>query len=318
MPSALQAVGAFNMLINPIISAPAADPWMIFHGGFYYFCESRNNTTIHIRKAKHLLDIGKDVGAQVWAPPKRGMNSKNVWAPELHFIGNKWYIYYAADNGKNENHRMWVLESETSDPLGKYKCRGCLETGGWAIDGTPFVSDEGQLFFLWSGWPGKVDGQQNIYIAQMSNPFTVCGERVLISEPTESWERYEMAINEGPQVLRRDGKLFVVYSASASWTMHYCLGMLELTGNNVLNPAAWVKVGPVFEKNEHLWGVGHCSFVKSPCQTEDWILYHAKTEKTHGWIDRRVHAQRFNWHANGRPNFGTPFPVQLTPGRLAA
>ncbi|MBA4146581.1 MAG: glycoside hydrolase family 43 protein [Verrucomicrobia bacterium] len=294
------------MLINPLIAGPAADPWMIFHDGAYYFCESRKSRTIHVRKAKHFLDIGQDNGVQVWAPPQRGMNSRSIWAPELHFIDGRWFIYYAADNGKNANHRMWVLESRTSDPQGEYICRGCLETDGWAIDGTPFLADDGQLYFIWSGWPGKVDGKQNLYIAPMSNPYTLSSKRVLISEPTESWERFEMAINEGPQVLRRDGKLFIIYSASASWTMHYCLGMLELTGSNLLDATSWKKVGPVFEKNELFWGVGHCSFVKSPCQMEDWILFHAKTDKSDGWLDRRVHAQRFEWDLNGRPNFGRP------------
>jgi len=289
---------------------------MVFHNGSYFFCESRDTRTIHVRKAKHLLDIGQDSGVKVWTPPKRGKNSKNVWAPELHFINGKWFIYYAADNGKNENHRMWVLESETDDPQGAYRCRGCLETDGWAIDGTVLSLNE-KLYFVWSGWPGKVDGQQNIYIAPMSNSWTISGERVLISQPTEEWERHEMAINEGPQILRRDGKLFIVYSASASWTMHYCLGLLEFTGEDVLNADSWQKIGPVFEKNDYLWGVGHCSFVKSPCQTEDWILYHAKTEKKHGWLDRRIHAQQFNWHDNGRPNFGTPLPFQR-PVALAA
>src|SRR5215213_3353681 len=145
------------MLINPLIAGPAADPWMIFHNGFYYFCESRNASDIYIRKAEHFLNIGQDEGVRVWTPPRRGMNSKNVWAPELHFINGKWFIYYAADNGKNENHRMWVLESKTSDPLGDYICRGCLETEGWAIDGTIFTNDKGEMFFTWSGWPGKVD-----------------------------------------------------------------------------------------------------------------------------------------------------------------
>lgn len=304
-------------MFDSIIPAPAADPWMIFHNGFYYFCESRDMTTIYIRKSKHLLDIGQDTGTKVWAPPRKGPNSKNVWAPELHFINGKWFIYYAADNGKNENHRMWVLESKTSDPLGEYICRGCLETGGWAIDGTIFTDDEGEMYFTWSGWPGNVDGQQNLYIAPMSNPYTISGKRLLISEPTESWERHEMAINEGPQVLKRDGKTFIVYSASASWTTHYCLGMLELTGLDVLNPFAWTKVGPVFQKSETIWGVGHCSFVQSPCQTEDWIFYHAKTDQKHGWLDRRVLAQKFNWHPNGHPNFGVP-TVFVAPARIAA
>jgi GH43 family beta-xylosidase len=297
------------MLINPIISAPAADPWMIFHDGFYYFCESRDHTTIHVRKSKSILDIGKDDGAKVWTPPADGPNCKGVWAPELHFLNERWYIYYAADDGINENHRMWVLESESRDPQGKYRCRGMLDTGGWAIDGTLLTQEDGSLYLIWSGWPGKVDGQQNIYIAPMQNPYMICGERILIAEPEHNWERVEMPICEGPQILKRDGKIFIVYSASASWTVDYCLGLLVNENGQLLNPRSWKKVGPVFQKNERIWGVGHCSFVKSPCQTEDWILYHAKSEKKNGWKDRQIHAQQFTWR-DGLPHFGTPLPHQ--------
>jgi GH43 family beta-xylosidase len=145
----------------------------------------------------------------------------------------------------------------------------------------------------------------------MQNPYTICGERVLIAQPEHQWERVEMPICEGPQILKHNGKVFLVYSASASWTVDYCLGLLMNVDNNFLNPASWKKISaPVFAKNENIWGVGHCSFVKSPCQTEDWIVYHAKTDRNPGWLDRRVHAQRFNWTEDGLPQFGTPLPDQ--------
>jgi GH43 family beta-xylosidase len=279
---------------------------MVLHQGQYYFCESRNHRTIHVRKSRSILDIGQDDGVIVWTPPKSGLNSQGVWAPELHWINGKWYIYFAADDGQNENHRMWVLESVTSDPQGEYLCKGSLETDGWAIDGTVLQTDEGGLYFIWSGWPGKIDGQQNIYIASMSNPFTLSSKRVLIASPDRDWERVEMPICEGPQVLRKDGKVFIIYSASASWTVDYCLGMLHLTGPDLLSADSWTKVGPVFKKTERIWGVGHCSFVTSPCAQEDWILYHAKSEKKNGWTDRQIHAQRFSWGVNGHPDFGMP------------
>jgi GH43 family beta-xylosidase len=294
------------MLIQPIIPAPAADPWMIHHEGIYYFCESRNHATIHVRKSKTIEEIGQDDGVKVWTPPVTGPNCHGVWAPELHFLDGRWYIYYAADDGHNENHRMWVLESETADPQGAYRCRGVVETGGWAIDGTLLRGNDARLYFVWSGWPGTTDGQQNIYIALMSNPWTACGERVLIAAPEHEWERVDMAICEGPQILRKDGKVFIVYSASGSWTVDYCLGLLVNSTEDFLNPGAWKKVGPVFQKNDHVWGVGHCSFVKSPCQSEDWILFHAKSLKEKGWLDRQVHAQRFTWTEDGLPHFGTP------------
>jgi GH43 family beta-xylosidase len=118
-----------------------------------------------------------------------------------------------------------------------------------------------------------------------------------------------MPICEGPQVLSRDGNVFVIYSASGSWSPDYCLGMLTNRSGDFLNPEAWIKSrGPVFQKTEHVWGLGHCSFVKSPCQTEDWIIYHSKSRKEHGWEDRDVHAKTFSWTPDGSPDFGVPVP----------
>jgi GH43 family beta-xylosidase len=281
---------------------------MIYHGGQYYYSEARNKRHIVIRRSQTIAGIGLDPGVCIWSAPVKGRNSDNIWAPELHLIDGRWFVYFAADDGDNDNHRMWVLESEGSDPRGKYRCRGPLETGGWAIDGTPMTLDDGRRFFLWSGWPGKRNGQQNIYISPMKDPVTLSGQRVLIAQPDQPWERVAMPICEGPQVLKRNGDTFIVYSASGSWTPDYCLGMLHNRTKDMLNPAAWVKHGPVFKKTDQVWGVGHCSFVKSLCQTEDWIIYHSKSSRQHGWEDRDVHAKRFTWTSHGLPDFGDPLP----------
>src|SRR3569832_451589 len=86
--------------------------------------------------------------------------------------------------------------------------------------------------------------------------------------------------------------------------------------DDVKNPSAWRKIteAPVIAKTTKIRGVGHCSFVKSPCQTEDWIVYHAKSKRKKGWNDRHVHAQRFSWH-NDQPVFGIPSP-ETKPARV--
>jgi GH43 family beta-xylosidase len=307
---------ATHSILNPILPPHSADPWMIFHGGFYYYSETRDKRQIWIRRSRTIAGIGQDPGVCVWRAPSRGLNSDNVWAPELHLIDGRWFIYYAADDGQNENHRMWVLECEDSDPFGKYRCRGRLETGGWAIDGTFLALDDGRRYLLWSGWPGRRNGQQNLYIAPMKDPATVSGGRVLLAMPDQCWERVAMPICEGPQVLKRNGEIFVVYSASGSWTPDYCLGLLHNRTKDLLNPAAWIKHGPVFKKTEQVWGVGHCSFVKSLCQTEDWIIYHSKSSRQPGWDDRDVHAKRFSWTSDGFPDFGSPLPRTISPQPL--
>jgi len=280
---------------------------MILHGDFYYYCESKDQNRICVRKASSIFEIGTDPGVCVWTAPKFGPNSNAIWAPELHFIDGKWFIYFAADNGKNKYHRMWVLESESDDPLGPYQCHGPLETEGWAIDGT-LLRVGSQLYCVWSGWPTARNGQQNLYIAPMSDPVTLAGSRSLLATPDQPWERHGMPICEGPQVLQRNGRIFIVYSASGSWTIDYCLGLLSFAGGDLLDSRCWSKQGPVFQKNDETWGVGHCSFVTSPCGTEDWILYHAKSSLAAGWHDRDVHAKRFGWRADGLPDFGEPAP----------
>lgn len=285
---------------------------MILHEGYYYYCESRNEQrSICIRKARTIAGIASDPGVYVWHAPPKGGNRNAVWAPELHRLDGRWFIYYAADDGENKNHRMWLLEAESSNPQGSYRCRGQIDTGGWAIDGTVLPMEDGRRYFIWSGWPGKIDGQQNLYIAAMKDPATLTGSRVLLCEPDQEWECRAMPICEGPQILRRNGALFLVYSASGSWTVDYCLGMLSNSSGDLLNRAAWKKHGPVFQKTETVWGVGHCSFVLSPCGREDWILYHAKSRAKHGWEDRDVHAKRFVWTADGFPDFGQPLPRRV-------
>ena len=169
----------------------------------------------------------------------------------------------------------------------------------------------GALYFIWSGWPGNSDNvAQNLYIAPMSNPWTISGPRVLLSQPQLAWESW---IQEGPEVLQRNGKVFVIYSANESWTDNECLGMLVNSDGNYLNPASWTKLPqPVFQTvtgpSGSVYGPGGSSFTQSLDGTEDWIFYHAATNSDAGW-NRSIRMQHFTWDANGYPDFGQPVPA---------
>jgi GH43 family beta-xylosidase len=315
---------------NPL--ATGADPWVVRHGGFYYWCLSENDLGVAVYRSRSLTTLGEKF--IVWRAPERGLYSAQVWAPELHRLDGRWYIYVAASNGRNETHRMIALESPGDDPTQPFSFKAELYTGDdfatyrknrWAIDGT-ILELGAKRYFLWSGWADHRD-EQWLYIAPMANPWTLSGPRVrLCGNDQHVWERVgesiaERGLNEAPQVLQRNGRTFVVYSCSGSWEPTYKLARLELTpGANPLSPAAWQKhCEPVFMPTAEACGVGHCSFTRSPDGTEDWIVYHAKVSAAHGW-DRRIYAQPFRWDAAGLPDFGVPCGagVLVSPSREVA
>ena len=237
----------------------------------------------------------------------------------------KRYVYFTATtcDSKIENHRMFVLENTNADPFnGSFIFKGQIndETNKWTIDGTAFEHPSGQLYFIWSGWEGDVASPQLLYIAKMSNPWTISSERVLISRPTYNWEKSGGAeINEGPEVTIRNDIILLVYSAAACWTNNYCLGLITIrTDSDPMNPAAWEKRSePIFKSANNVFGPGHHSFTKSPDGEEDWIIYHSARFEGAGEI-RQVRAQKFTWNADSTPNLGEPvdrdIPIQIPSG----
>ena len=299
---------------NPL--GAGADPWVTYWNGYYYLARSQGNA-VWINRAASLEDIhtnsGRSQTVLAWSAPSGTNYSRQIWAPELQRIDDSWYIYVAASDGDNATHRMQVLQRTGTDPFGQFTYLNQLAptTDRWAIDGTSFEWNN-TLYFVWSGWEGTTNGQQNLYIAQMRNPWTVLGERSLISSPQFSWEKFGLPINEGPQILIHDGQLHIIFSASGYWTKQYALGRLTYNGTgSLLSANSWTKVSqPVFAATTQIKGTGHASFTTSPDGTEHWIVYHAHANPTVFNEDRVIRMQPFEFRSDGTPNFGTP----ITPG----
>lgn len=314
---ALAPRSASRWFVNPIVSAKApggsADPSVVYRSGRYHYCRSLADGAIGIAVAARLQDIGTAPMVTVWTPPPGTGWSRQVWAPELSYLQDRWYIHFAASDGDNSNHRMFVLEGDAEDAQRGYAFKGEVAAPGgtWAIDGVA-LENAGRLYFVWSGWRHAADGfPQVLYIAPMSNPWTISGPRHEIAAPDRAWERLGAPLLEAPAVLRRGARIFIAYSASASWTDDYALGLLTYSGGDILSADSWVKSeAPVFSRRDGAWGPGHNAFVKSPDGTEDWIVYHAIDRSGGGWPQRSVRAQPFGWKADGTPDFGVP----ATPG----
>ena len=302
--------------VNPV--AEGADPWVSFHEGRYVWCFSEGNRGISVWLSDRLTSIG--TRHVVWQAPENGPFSKEVWAPEMHRLDGKWYIYFAASDGKNENHLAYALESKGNDPLGPYQLHGPFATGDgadgkspnlWAIDMTVLEHD-GKRYAIWSGWDAPGTDRQFLYIAPMAGPLKLAAPRTLLCDhATHLWERTDekqesRGLNEGPQVLKRGDRTFVTYSCGASWKDTYKLGLLEFTGSDPLDPASWTKhPEPVFQSGGKTIGVGHSTFVPAPDGSEMWHVFHAKVDARDGWR-RAVFLQPVNFKADDFPDFGAP------------
>ncbi|PPA69624.1 family 43 glycosylhydrolase [Jeotgalibacillus proteolyticus] len=292
---------------NPVLP-DGADPWMVKHDDYYVYTHTTGGN-VTIWKTDSPTSLTEAESKVIWTPQSGTPNSQNIWAPEIHFLDGKWYVYYAA-NGPGTGHRMYVLESETEDPFSDYIDRGQITdpTDKWGIDGT--VIEQGKdLYYVWSGWEGDENVSQYTYIASMSDPATINSDRVELSRPEYEWETRggSPSINEGPQILMHDDKIHIVYSGSGSWSDFYNLGILTAQKDaDLLDPASWTKKEtPVFESGNGVFGPGHASFTKSPDDTEDWIVYHAAKAEGSGWT-RNVRMQPFTFDDEGFPDFGEP------------
>jgi GH43 family beta-xylosidase len=310
---------------NPLnFSGP--DPWMTYYNGNYYLAATTwggpfNGLTM--RKAATIAALKKAAPVQIFRAPISN-HCCNYWAPEFHLLkgpnGLRWYGYFSGgpQNCCNDQ-RMHVIESAGTDPMGPYTYKGQLKDtlGGWAID-TSVLQLNGSLYLLFSAFEGSdisaITNNQNIYIAPMSDPWTVAGKRVLLSSPTYGWERQDGNVNEGPVALQHNGKTFITYSASGCWGPNYKLGLLTFSGGNPLSTSAWIKSPePVFQGTGQVYSPGHNTFFTSPDGKEDWIVYHANASATGGCdMQRTPHIQKFTWNSDGTPNFGSPLPLSTS------
>ncbi|KAI1321960.1 alpha-N-arabinofuranosidase 2 [Xylariaceae sp. FL0255] len=339
---------------NPISTVNLGDPFMTKYndvdGSSWYLFTYTTNDNVTLKRQRRLTDNWDYAESRViFNPdPNSGMPwSTDLWAPEIHNISGSWYAIFTATSDTDNplplldamcpfecpavNHRMFVLAADGSDPwTAEYSLKPMLDTyDQFAIDGTYFQYDD-QLYHIYSCWSEKYSAwPANLCITKMSDPWTINStllERRMISVPDEPWEQVpygrpiRLATNEGPEQLTnpKTGQNFVIYSAARVNTPFYCLGMLELVGNDPMQYQSWKKHtdGCVFHQNtvSGVYATGHASYTTSPDGSENYIVYHAQTTANPtANLYRTVRTQKFTWNDDGTPNFPLaevgPFPV---------
>jgi GH43 family beta-xylosidase len=311
-------------LRNPLIEQ-RADPWIYKHSdNFYYFTASvPEYDRIELRRSASIEGLAAAEATTIWVKYDTGRMSANIWAPEIHYIDGKWYVYFAAAHTSETrdglfDHRMFVLENASANPLeGEWVEKGQVKTKweSFALDATSFEHN-GVRYYVWAQKDPEITGNSNLYISEMENPWTLKGEQVCISTPEYDWEKIGFLVNEGAAILKRNGRIFMTFSASAT-DHNYCMGLLSADENsNLLDPKSWIKSpGPVFTTSEEngQYGPGHNSFTVSEDGTQDILVYHARSYKEIVGDplydpNRHTRVSVIQWNEDGTPNFGVPRP----------
>ncbi|MCR5342863.1 MAG: family 43 glycosylhydrolase [Butyrivibrio sp.] len=268
-----------------------ADPYVVkADDGFYYFTASvPEYDRIVLRRSETLAGIADAEEHLIWKKHDSGIMSKHIWAPELHKVMGRWYIYFAGSEVEDIwKIRPYVLECQSDDPIsgpwvekGKMRCAEDDEFSfrAFSLDATVFEHRD-KWYYIWAEKVGVGKQISNLYIAEMKSPYELKTVQVLLTTPDYDWERVGFWVNEGPGILKRNGKIFMTYSASETGVA-YCIGMLTADEDaDLLDPKSWTKERyPVLKSDAEavVYGPGHNSFTVND-EGEDVMVYHARTE----------------------------------------
>jgi GH43 family beta-xylosidase len=312
---------------NPLV-VQRADAQILRHDGRYYMTASvPEYDRLVIRSAPTLAGLSNAEEAVVWRRPLSGPLGGYIWAPELHRIDGRWFLYFAAgDKDQPFRIRTYVLRCVGPDPIaGRWTMEGKLQTpwDSFTLDSTVFTH-KGRRYLAWAqGEPG-IETNSNLYLAPLATPTTLAAAPCRLTVPTLPWEVRGFKVAEGPAPLHRNGRLFMAYSASAT-DARYCLGLLTAEEDaDLMDSRSWSKSPePVFVSNAQtrVFGPGHNSFTTDE-QGRDLLVYHGRSyEQIDGDPlfdpNRHTRVQRLYYRPDGAPDFGVPVGEGPLPDRLS-
>ncbi len=278
---------------NPFIPE-RADPYaMRAPDGTFYFTASypafgdaeHGYDRIVLRKSDTVKGLASAEEKTIWEAPSSGVCSRHIWAPEIHFIGGKWYIFFAAGNSDDVwNIRPYVLCCKGSDPYNDgWSSPVRMEAvasdkqsfRSFSLDMTYFSHADAH-YLIWA----EIIGDSSLFMAEIdpSEPWKLISHPILLTKPEYDWEKVRFRVNEGPCVLKSKDKIYIFFSASGTGS-EYCIGRLSADADaDLMNPASWHKLPcPVLSTQdlEGESGPGHNSFVTDE-NGNLLLVYHAR------------------------------------------
>lgn len=275
--------------VNPVYDGYFADPFVYKVGGSYYAIGTGNKNVspdrvFQVLRSPDLVNW-TSLGYALKVPA--GFEGGDFWAPEVTQRGSQFYMYYSVGRGDKGHH---IRVAVADHPEGPYEDAGRLtpEDLPFAIDAHVYRHTDGEEYLYYavdildSDRPGT-----SLVVDRLVSPTQLEGNPHTVARATADWQRYEADRSiydgvydwhtlEGPTVVHKDGKIYVLYSGG-NW-QNESYGVDFVVADHPLGPY-------VNETVDHpralstveglVFGPGHNSVILGPDGKTYIAVYHA-------------------------------------------
>ncbi|BAJ63176.1 glycoside hydrolase family 43 protein [Anaerolinea thermophila] len=306
---------------NPLSITHIGDPFVLKAPDGKYYCYATSAPDGF--KAWCSIDLvhWESLG-YVYSLTEKSWGERDFWAPEVIYYQGKYIMHYTARWKENHSLRLGVAISEKPEgPFIDVFSHPMFDFGYATIDGHVFIDDDKRAYLYYSKDCSEniVDGrhESHLYVVELeSNLLSIRGEPVKIAQPEQEWELRsgnEWRWNEGPFMIKRNGKYYLMYSANFYASRDYAIGYA--IANHPLGPFQKAAHNPIlYSTSPEISGPGHNSVISSPDGKELFIVYHIHTNPDCPSDDRQICIDRLLFqdddtlHVLGPTNTPQPLP----------
>ncbi|WP_433061249.1 family 43 glycosylhydrolase [Dactylosporangium sp. CS-033363] len=280
---------------NPFADGWYADPDIAIYNNTYWVYP----TTSKGYTEQTYLDAFSSTDLVTWTKHPNILTTANVswasyavWAPAPIARNGKYYLYFAANDIQNNSALGGIGVAVADNPAGPYRDAigrpliGQYYNGAQPIDQDVFIDDDGQAYIYYGG-----HGHANV--ARLNADMTSIGT---FPDGSTYKEITPSGYTEGPQMFKRNGKYYLMWS-EGGWTgPDYSVSYAMSTSPT----GPFTKLDRVLAQDAAVAkGSGHNSVVNVPGTDTWYIFYHRRPLSETDGNHRALAYDRMNFNADG-------------------
>jgi len=257
---------------NPIFEGWYADPEVAIFGKKYWIYPTYSAKY----EKQTFMDAFSSPDLLQWTKHARVLDSSNVkwakkaiWAPSITKKGNKYYLFFGANDIQSDKEMGGIGVAVSDQPQGPFKdligkpLIDKFHNGAQPIDQYVFKDKDGQYYLYYGGW-------RHCNVVKLSKDFK---NIVPFPDGTLYKEVTPEGYVEGAFMFIRDGKYYFMWS-EGGWTgPNYSVAYA--IADSPLGP--FKRVDKILKQDlEIATGAGHHSVVQNPKTKEYFIVYHRR------------------------------------------